>query len=124
MGVQGWAGGADWVLKGYRVGGVLEVPVWSPRAFLKIAHRTKAELPRAPGARMWGGGLEARDRRAGGTVIFADSRDKGGRSLLKAEASSRPLFSLTAPPPQGPREFLGPSTGCLGCDPCSNPPCL
>lgn len=80
---------------------------------------------------MWGGGLEARERRAGGTVSraggtvsFADSRDKGGRSLLKAEASSRPLFSLTAPPPQGPREFLGLSTGCLGRDPCSNPPCL
>ena len=44
----GWAGGADWVLKGYRVGWVFEVPEWSPRAFLKVAHRTKAELPGDP----------------------------------------------------------------------------
>lgn len=55
---------------------------------------------------MWGGGLEARERRARGTVSFADSRDKGVRSLLKTAASSRPLFSLTAPPPQRRREFL------------------
>ena len=44
----GWAGGADWVLKGYRVGWVFEVPEWSPRAFLKVAHSTKAELPGDP----------------------------------------------------------------------------
>ena len=45
-----------------------------------------ARRPQKPGW-MWGGGLEARERRARGTVSFADSRDKGVRSLRNTAAS-------------------------------------
>ena len=42
------------------MGGVFEVPVWSPGAFLKVAHRTKAELPGDPRSLDKGRGLRGR----------------------------------------------------------------
>ena len=42
------------------MGGVFEVPVWSPGAFLKVAHRTKAELPGDPRSLDGGRGLRGR----------------------------------------------------------------